>query len=324
MDDDIANKYSLNGFVDFSSRFGDFDVVWTITGFFIMAGTLISYQPQNIAILYARSNFGINAFMTFITNIGQGLVFFNIIALHAADFIGLFQRCPDDPKHSIKVIATFLTVINMSLDWYTYKFVFILNFIFVDICPRKKRNSKKITIDKILSRTLFGISMLVEHIMMAVYCIIICFYGLQEKQIRNFAKVASILSSCAFSVQYLPQMATTCFLKDRGSYSLVTLTIILVGTSVNFCFLTFGQGENWSTVLPVGVTIIEQLSLFIICIYVIIYRKRKKIADDQRLLNDNKYLDSNAERENNLNSYPATTSTTNSNYTDVANNSNDA
>ena len=323
MEDELGNKYSLSGFVDFSKCFGDFDVVWTITGFFIMVGTLISYQPQNVAILYARSNFGINAFMTFITNIGQGLVFFNIIALHAADFIGLFQRSPVDPKHSIKVIATFLTVVNMSLDWYTYKFVFILNFIFIDLCPRQRRNSNKIKREKIISRLLFGISMLIEHIMMAIYCIIICFDGLHGKKIRTFAKIASILSSCAFSVQYIPQMATTCFLKDRGSYSLITLTIILVGTSVNFCFLTFGQGENWSTILPVGVTIIEQLCQFIICIYVIIYKKKMK-ADNQKLLIDNQYLETQPESEGVLGSYSTTTSTPNANYTDTANNSNEA
>lgn len=323
MEDELGFQNSMSGFVDFSKCFGDFDVVWTITGFFIMVGTLISYQPQNISILYARSSFGINSFMTFITNIGQGLVFFNIIALHARDFIGLFQRNPVDPKHSIKVVATFLTVINMSLDWYTYKFVFILNFIFIDICPRQRRDINKIKREQFISRLLFGLSMLIEHIMMAIYCFFICFYGLHGKEIRIFARVASILSSCAFSVQYIPQMATTCFLKDRGSYSLITLTIILVGTSVNFCFLTFGQGENWSTILPVGVTIIEQLCQFIICIYVIIYKKKMK-ADNQKLLNDNQFLETQPESEGILGSYSTTTSTPTTTYTDNSNKSNNA
>ena len=292
MENDYGYAYSMSGFVDFTNCFGEYDILWTITGFCICLGTIISYQPQDIAIISARSNYGINPFMTFVTNIGQGLVFFNILALHASDFIGLFQRKSDDSQHNFKIMATFLTFINMTLDWYTYKFVFLLNFIFIDKEPRIKRNQKEIKRETFLSRCLFGLSMFIEHFMLLLFFIIVVFYGFSSDLMRAYAKYSSVISSCAFSVQYLPQMITTCLLKDIGSYSIVSLSIILVGSTINFCFMTFGQKENWTTILPVGVTIVEQSILFSICLYFIIYRLRLRKKGIKESIYINQYTES--------------------------------
>ncbi|OHT12039.1 hypothetical protein TRFO_18228 [Tritrichomonas foetus] len=279
MDSKNGFQYSMSGFIDYTPCFGEYDLVWTICGCFIFIGTLISYQPQNAAILISRSNYGINPFMIFITNLGQGLVFFNIIALHASDFAGLFMRKTGDPHHNLKVLSTFLTVCNMAMDWYTYKFVYVLNFIFIDQEPRLKRGTKSIQREKFFSRFFYGISILIEMIVFAVYMLIGTQIGFQSKAMRKFAQVCSVLSACCFAIQYLPQMFTTCSLKDRGSYSLVTLGILLFGTMINFAFMFFGQGEDWTTILPVGVTIIEQLILFVICVYFMIVKKRNKIIE---------------------------------------------
>ena len=277
MDASTGFEYSMNGFLDYTRCFGDYDVVWTITGCLIFVGTLISYQPQNAAIIGARSSFGINPFMTFVTNLGQGFIFFNILCLHVSDFSGLFMPKANDPQHAIKVLSTFLTVGNMMMDWYTFKFVYVLNFIFIDIEPRMKRGKKVITREKFLGRFLYGLSVVIENILFLIFITIGTRKGFQSKEIRTYADICSIASTVCFSVQYIPQMITTCCLKDRGSYSIITLTILLVGTSINFCFMLFGQGEDWTTVFPVGVTIVEQLILFIICVYfmVIKYRERK-------------------------------------------------
>ncbi|OHT06800.1 hypothetical protein TRFO_05507 [Tritrichomonas foetus] len=292
MDKTYGYQNSISGFTDYTNCFGEYDIVWTICGCLIFIGTILSYLPQNVSIIARRSNYGINPLMTFDTQLGQNLVFLNILALHSSDLAGLFQSKVGDSTHNIKVLSTFLTICNQGMDWYSYKFIFLLNFMFVDIETRTKRGPKKIKLDVILSRTLFGVSILIEFVMMSVYILVGVTKGFQSPNMRQFAKVVSILSAIANCVQYIPQMITTCTLRDRGSYSILSLGILIIGTTINFCFLFIGQGEDWSTILPVGVTVVQQIILFIICAYFMILRRRKKIQEEEtKIKHDQEELD---------------------------------
>ena len=270
---DLISDVALAGFTDFSRLFGDYDVVWLITGCCILIGTLISYQPQNAVFIYRRSNYGVDGFMAFVTNLGQVLVAMNILCLHVDDFSGMLQLVSGDPYHSVRVLSTFLTFLNMMLDWYTFKFVFVLNYIFVDTIPRPRRNEAKIKSDVFWSRTLVGILLIIEIGLYSAFSALICLYGRASPLLRSFGRTLGTLSSIANGIQYLPQIVTTCRLRERGSYSLVTLGIIMFGGTINMFFMWFGQGEDWTTVLPVAVSITEQFILFVICVYFMI-RKR--------------------------------------------------
>ena len=270
---DLAADTALAGFTDYSVLFGDYDIYWVITGMCILLGTLISYQPQNGVFIYRRSNYGVNSFMAFVTNLGQGLVAMNILCLHVGDFAGMLQLVSDDKYHPLRVLSTFLTFTNMVLDWYTFKFVFVLNYIFVDTVPRPRRDERKIKIDVFWSRALVGLLMVIEIVLYGVFLGLICTHGFESKLLRAFGRTLGTMSSVANGIQYLPQIITTCRLRERGSYSLVTLGIIMVGGTINMFFMWFGQGEDWTTVLPVAVSITEQFILFVICVYFMI-RKR--------------------------------------------------
>ena len=284
-DVDLLFDTSLAGFVDYSSLFGDYDIYWMLTGSFILLGTLISYQPQNAVFIYRRSNYGVNCFMVFVTNLGQALVALNILCLHVGDFAGMFQVVTDDKKHGLKVYSTFLTFLNMVFDWYTFKFVFVLNYIFVDIIPRPRRDERKIRIDLFWSRALVGILMVIEFTLFSVFLALVCTHGFESEALRVFGRTLGTMSSVANGIQYLPQIVTTCKLKERGSYSLVTLGIIMVGGTINMFFMWFGQGEDWTTILPVAVSISEQFTLFFICVYFMIKKRMRKDMVDGEPLN---------------------------------------
>lgn len=285
MDTIDGYRNSFAGFVDYSRCFGEYDVVWTITGFLIMVGTVISYQPQNIKFILHKSSYGFDPIMAFVTNLGQSLVFFNLISFHCADFTGLFQVKVGDMFYKVKVMATFLTVVNMALDWYTYKFVFILNYIFVDIEERPKRGLKLIRKEKLMGRLFVIIQTIIEFVIFTAYVGIGVSYGFGSQVMRTFGQIMGYISSVVFVFQFIPQMVMTCRLEDNGEFSIITLLILFFGTSINLAFMVVGQGEDWTSWLPVTVTICEQFVLLMIIIYVKIKqynRKKGQIVDSSR------------------------------------------
>ena len=270
---------SFSGFVDYSKCYPGKEGIWIAIGACIFLGTLISMIPQTIVLVKNKSNYGLNPFMVFMNNLCSILLTVNTVTLHFADFVGLNQYS------FFHALPTLFTFFNNFLLWFGYVPVVILTIIFFDIVPREKRKEKQIKIEKF---EVYGLDILlisVSVISFMIYVIIGSEDGYSSNNTLNYGKILGIICSVFNILLWLPQIITTCKLKDNGSLSLVYLGIQAPGGLINTCFLVFGQHENWTTWLPIFASCCQQLLLLTICI-VFKLRNRKlnmKINDESLL-----------------------------------------
>ena len=270
---------SFSGFVDYSKCYPEKEGIWIAIGGCIFLGTLISMIPQTVVLVKNKSNYGLNPFMVFMNNLCSILLTVNTVTLHFADFVGLNQYS------FFRALPTLFTFFNNFLLWFGYLPVVLLTIIFFDVVIREKRKGKEIKVERY---EVYGLDILLSAltvIFFMIYVIVGYKNGFSSSNTLNYGKTLGIICSVFNILLWLPQIITTCKLRDNGSLSLVYLGIQAPGGLINTCFLVFGQHENWTTWLPIFASCCQQLLLLIICI-VFKLRKRslvKKINDEALL-----------------------------------------
>jgi len=247
---------------------------------FLIVGTIISYIPQYVAIIKARSSEGINFLMLamalssgFLTAINSGILKWQSVVcclgLNSAECI----------KNNLAT-EQLLSALLCSLVLYA------LFVVYYDIRPtlsetREVRAKKK----RISIITFFGV--LVGSIIISAVCGTLYYdVHLRGTILANVAQGLGIASSILITLQWAPQIWTTYKLKDPGSLSIVMLLLQMPGALLVMFFQSILNSADVTTWAPYAFLFIEELILVVMCLYYTIRKKRNPHTSEQRRLLD--------------------------------------
>jgi uncharacterized protein with PQ loop repeat len=158
-------------------------------------------------------------------------------------------------------IGGLLTFINATALWFCYLPIVFLNFVFFDKHPRLRRPVSSIQSETYFNRMLSILCPSTGLVIIAVYVIGVVLHGFGSAYIVTMGRFFGVVACFLCIAQYVPQMITTCKLRDNGSLSVVLLCIQAPGGLVNSMFLCFGQNEDWTTWLSILAAAIQQFVL---------------------------------------------------------------
>lgn len=287
MDDNEGYDSSWNGFTDYNGCYHDVQPLWILTGSLIFIGTVISLIPQLIRLVRLRSSYGISPSFVLITSLSQFLGTLNYISLHNADFFGIHQIT------ITRTIPRLLTFANLFSLWILYLPVSALVIIFNDRKERPNKPSRNFKKEFLFSNffimTLHSISLS----FIIVYFIIGFLKGFGSYDLLQFGKVTGTISTFITLAQYIPQIVTTCKIKDNGSMSIITLAIQAPGGTANAIFMIFGNNDHWTTFMSTLSSAIQQWLLFLLCVYYKIQQRRRRAQYQHPLVSPQTSLSTN-------------------------------
>jgi cystinosin len=251
-------SYSWSGFVDYSGCYHRLAPFWTLLGSFVFVGTGLSVVPQLVRITKLRTSAGLSCLFVAITSMGQVLIVVNMFCLHNADFYGILQITAK------LVIPRFLSFATAFILWFAYLPVVFMTFVFapVSLTVREWR----------MNLVLSGVVVVISWIMLVPYFVVGTNRGFGAPVVAQLGKICGIVSTVVTVCQYLPQFVTVCKLKDNGSLSLLTLAIQAPGGTISTVFMAFGNREDWSTWVALGIAALQQWFLLGLCL---IYKARQ-------------------------------------------------
>jgi hypothetical protein len=252
--------FSFAGFIDYSGFFTPKNTLWTVLGSLICAGTFVSVIPQIVKIILRRTSFGLNPLFVCLTNLGHFSIMSNIIIFHTSDFVALLQIS------FTKCFATFLTFFNIFALGFGYQFVVWPNLVLVDTATRPARAKSLTKLNRRLTYVFTACLILAIFTYMSIYIVLIVKYGINSSQAEYLAGALGMAAVAIGLAQYIPQIVTTCKLRDPGSLSMLMLGIQFPGGMANALFMWIGQHESWTSWGSTMSAAIQQMILFIICV----------------------------------------------------------
>jgi uncharacterized protein with PQ loop repeat len=272
MDTDPGFANSFSGFVDYDACYHEVAPLWVAVGAVVFVGTGLSIVPQIYRVARLRTSAGVSTLFVAITSLSQALIVVNFFCLHNADFYGALQIAP------ARTVPRFLSAAIAFVLWLVYLPVAFLTFLFSDAAL----HGREYRLSVALSAGLVLLSLL----LLAPYFAVGARAGFGSRAIARLGKICGIVSSALSVCQYAPQFVAVCRLQDNGSFSLVTLAIQAPGGTISTSFMAFGNGEDWSTWLPLGTSALQQWFLLALCLF---YKakqcaRRRAGADPRALL----------------------------------------
>jgi uncharacterized protein with PQ loop repeat len=282
--EDLGFANSFHGFVDYAACFPKQDLIWVIVGCGIVVGTWASILPQYHLIIQNRSNFGIDSIAFFAMVFGQFILVANVVCLRTTDFMGWIQY------PFLHVVSRSLTFINLASNWLSYLPCTFLGLIFFDRVSRDRRSEQKIKKEWLITRLVTILGPLISALAMVIYMGMGALRGFESGHVVLLGKVYGAIAAILWSAQYLPQMWTTCKLRDPGNLSMCVLAIQAPGSMINAVFMAIGQSDDWTTWLSSFLLSIEQFVLLGMCIF-FRYCWKKKQPEALSLMGDDEYTD---------------------------------
>jgi uncharacterized protein with PQ loop repeat len=271
MQEDPGFRHSFSGFVDFSKCYPIPSPAWLFIGSSVALGAMISTVPQVVRIVRLRSNFGLNWMYVTLTTIGQFILVYNVVCLHAADFIGILQV----PLHI--TIPRFLTFFITFFLWFGYLPIAMLSCIFIEINGRS-HNTKT---NELRAHSVLGIVIGVPLLLIVVNTVFIRVLGFASTVALDYGRTLGTIAAFLVIFQYVPQMITTCKLKDPGSLSIGLMAIQAPGGTGNALFMWLGQGDSWTTWLSILSASVQMWILLGISVFFKLRNRRKAQVLDQ-------------------------------------------
>jgi uncharacterized protein with PQ loop repeat len=235
--------------------------VWNLVGIFIFLGTWVSIIPQYYNIISTRSAFGLDSVTLFVMVTGQYVLVGNVVALQAADFIGILQYSFGT------VIWRLFTFINAAANWLSYLPCAFMSMTFFDRVPRLLRPAEQIVKEDVVNLWLTIAGPIVCLLLVVINFAMGSFYGFGSLEVLILGRVLGIIAAVLWVWQYIPQIVTTCRLRSPGNLSLILLAIQAPGSMINAIFMFVGQGNDWTTAISSFLLSLEQFLLLGICIF---------------------------------------------------------
>jgi len=261
MDSFAGYSSSFSGFVDYSKCFHQLSTSWMIIGAILFFGTIISVIPQIQIVISNRSSFGLNTTSIWITSFSQFIMIINMICLHSSDFSGIIQLPFSETWQRM------LTFCNIFILWFMYSFIPYLSNIFFDKKSRPARPKPTIERDRKVNNTMIVLLYIVLGLLITMTLANGVILGFTGPLIRSIGGLLGTIATALVFAQYLPQMITTCQLKDPGSLSLLMLMIQAPGGMINSLFMWLGNKDHWTTWISYFAASIQQFILLMIGFY---------------------------------------------------------
>ncbi|OHT14312.1 PQ loop repeat family protein [Tritrichomonas foetus] len=269
----------VTGFLDYNWRFPKVNTFWLIIGVIFFVVSFVSFLPQPFELVTARSSFGIEPVAIFCQSLGHFLLMVNLLCFKCFDFCGFLQY------PNVKAIPRVLTFCNMFFQWILFLPTIFLSMIYHDREYRESRKKDKIRIDWIKSATQCGLVMVSELSLVLIWVVIGLIKGFETTAETAYGEALGTIATALEFVFFLPQMITTCRLRDGGSLSLLMLEIQAPADLCNAMFMWFGTKDHWTTWLTIFVDGIEGLLLLGTCLFFnCLKSKRAREAERDRLM----------------------------------------
>ena len=249
-----------SGFIDQAYRFQYVEPVWQVMGSLFFLVTFFSFVPQTAELVTARSSFGIESISIFCESLAHFLLVVNVVSLNAWDFVGYFQY----PHYS--AFPRMLTFMNLFFQWAMFVPTIYQAFIFHDREHRPGRDRREVTVEWLKTVGVALVLTVTDLILLSIFVGLSLEYGFEAAPVSKYAQACGIIATILEVGFFVPQLVTTCRLRDGGALSLVMLEIQGPADVCNALYMWLGTKDDWTTWLTVMVGGIENFTLLGTCL----------------------------------------------------------
>jgi uncharacterized protein with PQ loop repeat len=268
----ITFEYAV-GFIDWISVFPPVKVIWQVIGSIFFLVVFISFLPQTTELVTSRSSFGIESVAIFCQSLGHFLLVINLLCFHTYDFIGFFQY------PTLQAFPRIITFFNLFFQWILFLPTVYQLSIYHDIELREARDAKQVRIEW-FKNCAAGIALtILDFILITIYVSVSVFYDFESRPACSFAETCGTISTVLEIGFFVPQMWTTCKLRDGGSLSVLMLEIQAPADLANSLYMWLATGDHWTTWLCVLVNSCEEFTLLGTCLLFRCLKARKAAAE---------------------------------------------
>lgn len=248
------------GFVDRIHCFPRVEVVWQIVGTVFFLVTFCSFIPQTAELVKSRSSFGIESLAILCQSLGHFLQLVNLLCFKAWDFVGFFQY------PTWEAFPRILTFFNLFFQWVMFLPTIYQAFMYHDREVRETRGKDDIKLD--WWKTAGGAILLtiVDVILVLAFFVFSMIYGWERSEAMNYAEVCGTVATVLEFGFFIPQVWTTCKLRDGGSLSLLMLEIQGPADMLNAVYMWLGSKDHWTTWICIMVNGLEEVILLSTCL----------------------------------------------------------
>jgi uncharacterized protein with PQ loop repeat len=247
-------EYAI-GFIDWSACFPPTSVIWQVVGSFFFLVVFISFIPQTTELVVSRSSFGIESIAIFCQSLGHFLMLVNLCCFHSYDFVGIFQY------PTMRAYPRIITFCNLFFQWIMFLPTVYQLFIYHDREVRASRGTGPIRVEWFKTVSGGVVLTIVDLMLVAVFLILSTSFSFEASSVRDYAETCGIISTSLEVGFFLPQMWTTCKLRDSGSLSLLMLEIQAPADLANSLYMWLGSKDHWTTWITVLVNSGEEFTL---------------------------------------------------------------
>jgi uncharacterized protein with PQ loop repeat len=260
------------GFIDWAHCFPGVPVMWQVIGTLFFTVVFISFLPQTTELVTSRSSFGIESIAIFCQSLGHFLLVVNLLSFHAYDFVGFFQY------PTMRAFPRIITFFNLFFQWILFLPTVLQLSIYHDREIREARGQEQIRSEWYKTCAIGICLTLVDLTLVSIFVGLATFYNFETQPICSYAEICGTISTVLEIGFFLPQMYTTCKLKDGGSLSLLMLEIQAPADLANSLYMWLGTGDHWTTWLCVLVNAAEEFTLLGTCLLFKCLKARQAMA----------------------------------------------
>jgi uncharacterized protein with PQ loop repeat len=256
---------------------------------FLMVGTIVSYVPQYVAIIRARSSEGLSFLMlglslesSCLTAINSGILWWGSVTCCAEISVGecLLNNLPTEQ-------------LTVSLLCYLVLFVLYLFYFRVDPTPNETMHERMRERRKAY---LVFAGVLISSIALSVVAGVL-YYNLNysPKTLGYFAMGLGIISAVCMILMWAPQIVETWRRQDQGQLSSIMLLLQLPGALLVVVFQGVVNQASWTTWVPYVFGFIQMFVLLMILIW-LWFKKRRQRREEGSASSDDASVDVPTER----------------------------
>jgi uncharacterized protein with PQ loop repeat len=262
-----------SGFVDWAHCFPAVPVIWQVIGTLFFMVVFISFLPQTTELVTSRSSFGIESIAIFCQSLGHFLLVVNLISFHAYDFIGFFQY------PTMKAFPRIITFFNLFFQWILFVPTVYQLFLYHDREVRDTRGDSQIRLEWFKTCSVGLCLTVLDLILVTIFIGLALSYSFESGPVCSYAEACGTIATVLEIGFFLPQMWTTCKLRDGGSLSLLMLEIQAPADLANSLYMWLGTGDHWTTWLTVLVNAVEEFTLLGTCLLFRCMKARKAMLE---------------------------------------------
>jgi uncharacterized protein with PQ loop repeat len=276
----VSFEYAV-GFIDWASSFPSVPVLWQVIGFLFFLVVFVSFLPQTTELVTARSSYGIESVAIFCQSLGHFLLVANLLCFHSYDFVAFFQY------PTAKALPRIITFFNLFFQWILFLPTVYQLFIYHD---REQRPAVAVRTERAIRvewfKTVGGglLLTLIDAGLVAGYVGLSSIFGFETGNVQSYAEICGTISTVLEVGFFVPQMWTTCKLRDGGSLSLLMLEIQAPADLANSLYMWLGTHDHWTTWLTVLVNAGEEFMLLGTCLVFrcLAARKQREAQEEER------------------------------------------